>query len=235
MTPERIQKLRAVLDLRQTDLTVITDHVHKSRNLSAIVRTCDAVGIGKVHTVILDNDYKAFKGTAQGCHRWVKVVRHRSLIDAVQPLADQGFQVVAAHLSEQAVDFRSIDYTKPTALLLGAERVGVSESGSSLADVHITVPMMGMVSSLNVSVAAGIILAEVQRQRQQAGQYDYVHLDSKEYQKLFFEWGHPQVRHYCEAHGLDYPTMREDGEIDNPSAWYASVKDVVQKRRAQKK
>ncbi|MDX1269919.1 MAG: TrmH family RNA methyltransferase, partial [Oceanisphaera sp.] len=144
MTPERIQRLRAVLDRRQPDLTVVTDYVHKGRNLSAIVRTADAVGVVDMHCVIGDKDYKAFRGTAKGSHSWVKVHRYETLQPAVQPLKDQGYQLVAAHLDETAVDFREVDYTRPTALILGAEKVGVSELGCELADHHITIPMMGM-------------------------------------------------------------------------------------------
>ena len=81
-----------------------------------------------------------------------------------------------------------------------------------------------MVGSLNVSVASGIILAEAQRQRQLAGLYDRVRIDDATYQRLFFEWGHPAVREFCEQRGLRYPDLNEEGEIDNPSAWYAAVR-----------
>ena len=87
--------------------------------------------------------------------------------------------------------------------------------------------MMGMVSSYNVSVAAGIILAEAQRQRQLAGLYEKCRLDAETYQRLFFEWGHPQVRDFCRERGLDYPALNEEGEIDNPPAWYAEVREQL--------
>ncbi len=227
MTPERIARLRSVLDKRQPDLTVVTDYVHKGRNLSAIVRTADAVGALDMHSVIGDKDYKAFRGTAKGSHSWLKVHRHPSLDDALAPLKAQGYQIVAAHLDERAVDFREVDYTRPTALLLGAERVGVSAEGQAASDIHITIPMMGMVQSYNVSVAAGIILAEAQRQRALAGLYDQVRIDEATYQRLFFEWGHPKLRHFCEHYGLDYPPLNEEGEVDNPSAWYAQVREQL--------
>lgn len=229
MTPERIEKLRQVLARRQPDLTVLTDYVHKGRNLSAIIRTADAVGIGEVHCVIGDGDYKRFLGTAKGSHRWVEVQRYKQLQEPVSLLKAQGFQIVAAHLSPTAVDFHEVDYTKPTALLLGAERTGISEEAEAIADVHITVPMVGMVESFNVSVAAGIILTEARHQRQQAGLYNQQRIDQASYERLFFEWGHPQVRDYCQQNGLAYPPLREDGEIDNPSAWYARVREALAK------
>lgn len=227
MTPERFARLRTTLDQRQPDLTVITDYVHKGRNLSAIVRTADAVGIGEIHCVIGDADYRSFRGTAQGSQRWVKVQRHQQLHKPCEQLKAEGFQIVAAHLSPQAVNFRDIDFCKPTALLMGSERDGVSEQGKELADQHITIPMVGMVESFNVSVAAGIILNEALDQRQRAGLYSQQRLDQACYERLFFEWAHPKIRDFCRRHQLAYPPLREDGEIENQSAWYAEMRAQI--------
>ncbi len=224
MTPERIQRLRSVLDRRQPDLTLITDFVHKQRNLSAIVRNCDAAGIGCMHAVLDPQDYRAYRGTAMGSHQWVQVRRHENLEQALTPLQSQGFQVVAAHVGPSAKDYRDIDYTRPTAILLGAEKVGVSSAGQAAADHLVTIPMMGMVESLNVSVAAGIILSEAQRQKSRAGHYACNRLSEDLRQQLFFQWGHPVVRRFCEERQLAYPPLGEDGEIVDASGWYASVR-----------
>lgn len=232
MTPERFNKLQSILSKRQPDLTVVTDYVHKGRNLSAIVRTADAVGVSDVHCVIGDKDYRAFRGTALGSHRWVEVHRYALLNEAVEQIKGRGMQLVAAHLSPDAVDYHDIDYTKPTAILMGAEKVGVSELGSQLADAHITIPMVGMVESFNVSVAAGIILTEAQRQRQLAGMYDRQRIDQATYKRLFFEWAHPQLTTFCQQHDLPYPPLREDGELCDPSGWYASARILIDQRQA---
>lgn len=226
MTPERYQRLIAVLDRRQPDLTVITDNVHKGRNLSAIVRTADAAGIAEMHAVIDDKDYKAFRGTAMGSHSWVAVRRHRDIAALIKELQDDGYQVLAAHLDADSVDYRQPDYTRPTAILLGAEKRGVSAEACALADAHITIPMMGMVQSYNVSVAAGIILSEAQYQRDQQGLYDRPRLDEQTYRQTLFEWAHPQVRDFCRENGLDYPALREeDGEIAEPAQWYKRIRE----------
>lgn len=227
MTPERLSRLQSVLLTRQPDLTVITDYVHKGRNLSAIVRTADAVGIGVVHCVIGDKEYQAFRGTALGSHRWVEVRRHQRVAQPVQQLQAQGLQVVAAHLSPTARDYHDIDYTRPTALLLGAEKEGVSADSAEMVDAHITIPMVGMVESFNVSVAAGIILAEAQRQRQRAGLYDQQSIDQEEYDRLLFEWAHPELKQFCQRHQLAYPPLRQDGELEDPAGWYAGVRQQL--------
>ena len=129
MTPERIARLRQVLDRRQPDLTVVTDFVHKQRNLSAIVRNCDAVGVMEMHAVLGEEEYRSYRGTAMGSQRWVRVRRHPDIGTALAPLKAEGVQIVAAHLDDSAVDYREVDYTLPTALLLGAEKKGASASG----------------------------------------------------------------------------------------------------------
>ena len=231
MTPERFNKLRTILDRRQPDLTVVTDYVHKGRNLSAIVRTADAVGAGDIHCVIGDKDYTAFRGTALGSHRYVTVHRHRQLKPPVDRLKQQGYQIVAAHLSPNAVDYHEVDFCKPTALLMGAEREGVSELGCELADMHITIPMVGMVESFNVSVAAGIILNEARHQRNLQGMYDQQRIDQESYDQLFFEWAHPKIRDFCRSHNFAYPPLREDGEIENASQWYADMRAIIAERK----
>jgi tRNA (guanosine-2'-O-)-methyltransferase len=227
MTPERYQKLRRTLDLRQPDLTLLTEQIHKPRNIAALIRTSDAVGIHALNMVWPWDKHRPYSGTAMGSDRWVDVIRHESMISAINGLHDRNYQVYAAHLSAEAVDYRDVDYTVPCAILLGNEKQGVSDEAASKVDKHIVIPMMGMVESFNVSVAAAIILAEAQRQRKIAGAYDEVRLDDDTYQQTFFRWAHPQVAKYCHQHDLAYPRVsEEDGEIVDPSSWYDSVRKV---------
>ncbi len=232
MTPARYAKLRQVLDRRQPDLTVIADEVHKGRNLSAIVRTCDAVGIHQIHGVVPRKGYRAYRGTALGSHKWVETCLHERVDEPIGQLQQQGFQVVAAHLSDTAQDFREVDYTRPTALLMGTEKEGVSRAALEQADLHVTIPMVGMVESYNVSVACAIILVEAQRQRQLAGMYEQPRIDDELYQRLLFQWGQPVVTQYCDERGLDYPPLDEEGEIIEPAAWYKKVRQQLQQAEA---
>ena len=227
MTPERWARLRTVLDRRQPDLTVVTDFVHKQRNLAAIVRSCDSVGIMRVHAVIGDEDYRSYRGTSASAHRWVEVDRHRELLPALASLRDSGFQLVAAHLDASAADYREIDYTLPTALVVGAEIEGVSAQGRALADRCIRVPMLGMVESLNVSVATAIVLAEARRQREEAGLYAERRLDPDTYCTLLFRWAQPRIARFCDDRGLDYPPLDEGGDVADASAWYARIRSAT--------
>jgi tRNA (guanosine-2'-O-)-methyltransferase len=144
MTDRRRQIVDSVLAQRQPDLTVLAEQLHKPRNFSAIVRTCDAVGINEVHAVPGGDGLSIHWKTSQGAEKWVRVRRHASLLAACAHLRERGFQLVAAHPDESAADYRDIDYTVPTALLVGTELFGVSEAGLAQSDLQITIPMKGM-------------------------------------------------------------------------------------------
>jgi len=216
MTPQRYQKLRRVLDSRQPDLTVLLDNVHKPHNFSAILRSCDAVGVFEAHAVWQDPKLRANHLTSGGAAKWVRICTHPDIATAVAELREQGFQLVAAHPQGDARDYRELDYTHPTALLLGAELQGLGKAALECADERVCVPMMGMVESLNVSVAAATILFEAQRQRMNADLYAESRLDRVRYHQTLFEWAHPAVASYCRRHGLAYPELGDDGEIVGP-------------------
>lgn len=213
MTPERRQRLDQVLDRRQPDLTVLAENLHKPRNLSAVVRTCDAVGITELHVVPGEDNPRRHWHTSQGAEKWVELVTHESTRSACDTLRAQGFRVVAAHLSDTACDYREVDYTRPTALLIGTEAFGVSDEGLRWADEEIVVPMMGMSQSLNVSVATAVVLYEALAQRRAAGAYAHSRMDPERHARMRFEWLHPVVARYCRERGLPYPELDAEGEL----------------------
>lgn len=188
MTLRRRERIHAVLAKRQKDLTVLAEEVHKPHNLSAILRSCDAVGIGTVHAVKPTGGVATFSATSASADKWVELVVHTGVAAAVANVKATGMRVYAAHLSDEAVDYRAVDYTVPCAVLLGNEKDGVSEEAAALADQHVIIPMLGMVQSLNVSVAAAVILFEAQRQRVAAGMYDRPSLSAAELLGLTREW-----------------------------------------------
>lgn len=224
MTPERKARLLATLRRRQPDLSLIAEQVHKSRNIAALVRNCDAVGIHRMHVVIPREGYRNYTGTALGCDRWVKRSLHSDIGSAVSAVQACGMKVYAAHLSDRARDYREVDYTVPCAILMGAEKQGISDRAAVLADEHVRIPMMGMVSSLNVSTAAGIILVEAQHQRMQAGLYDAPRLAPEEITETLFEWGQRELAAFCRERGLAYPPLNEDGEMLDAPGWHLAVR-----------
>ena len=219
MTAERYSKIIQVLSCRQPDLTVVTDSVHKGQNLSAIIRTCDAVGVMELHSVSDNAFFGAHTGTTVGAHKWVKTYLHKTISQPLSNLKNNKYQLVAADLSESSTDYREVDFTRPTALVLGAEIEGISDQAQPFIDHSITIPMLGMVESFNVSVAGAIILSEARRQREASGFYDSCRLDSNTYKKLLFEWMQPVLAKYCQKHQLDYPELDDDGDVAD-SSWH---------------
>ena len=216
MTPRRYATLRAILDRRQADLTVLMDNVHKPHNVSAVMRTCDAVGIPTLHAISTKERFRASPSSSGGTRRYVEVVTHPTYDDAFAVLRERGLKIYSADLTPDAVDFRSIDFTQPTAVLLGAEKFGVSDEATARVDGAITIPIVGAVESLNVSVAAAVILYEAQRQREAAGLYDHIQLDEETRQRLLFEWGYRRLATTYQKKGWPYPRIGEAGELLDP-------------------
>jgi tRNA (guanosine-2'-O-)-methyltransferase len=213
MIPERFARLKAVLDRRQPDLTVLMDRVHKPHNLSAILRNCDAAGVLEAHAVPVEAGLELSREASGGTAKWIRVHRHPDARTALTFLKASGFRVVAAHPTEGATPYREIDYTRPTAILVGAELHGVSEVGIELADELAAIPMLGMVRSLNVSVAAAILLMEALHQRVREGMYEESRLPPERHRKILFEWAYPKLARRCRARGERYPELSEEGEI----------------------
>ncbi len=220
-----------MLATRQPDLTVCLEQVHKPHNVSAIIRTADAVGVHQVHAVWPTTRMRTLVSSAAGSNSWVSVKTHRSIGDAVGHLKAQGMQILATNLSARAVDLREVDDNRPTSVLLGQEKTGITEEALALADQDIVIPMIGMVQSLNVSVASALILYEAQRQRQNAGLYrrDNSMLDEEEQQRLLFEGGYPVLANVAKRKGLPRPQIDEQGQVVASAEWWAAMQATVRK------
>ncbi|REF42481.1 tRNA (guanosine(18)-2'-O)-methyltransferase TrmH [Serratia ficaria] len=231
MSPERYARICEMLATRQPDLTVCLEQVHKPHNVSAIIRTADAVGVHQVHAVWPTTRMRTLVSSAAGSNSWVNVKTHRTISDAVGHLKAQGMQILATNLSARAVDFREVDYTRPTCVLLGQEKTGITEEALALADQDIVIPMIGMVQSLNVSVASALILYEAQRQRQNAGLYrrERSMLDEEEQQRLLFEGGYPVLANVAKRKGLPRPHIDEQGQVVADAEWWATMQATVRK------
>jgi tRNA (guanosine-2'-O-)-methyltransferase len=215
-TPKRFHRVRAVLDRRQPDLTILMEDVQVPRNLAAILRSCDAVGVLEAHAVWPGGRLKISRPASGGNRKWLPVHKHRTLAAALDHLKSHGLRVLAAHPTPDAVPFREMDFTLPTTLLLGNEDDGLTPEALTGADAVVTIPMEGMGTSLNVSVAAALLLFEAQRQRRAAGFYDAPRLDPETYARLLFEWTYPALATQCRKRGVPYPPLGPDGEILGP-------------------
>jgi tRNA (guanosine-2'-O-)-methyltransferase len=222
MSKARYQKIRGLLSKRQPDLTLLLEEVHKPHNVSAVIRSADAVGVHRIHAVWQEND-SLRKGTSLGSQIWVDIQRHSSTDQAINHLKSEKMQVLVTNLDNNAIDFRDVDYTKPTAIVLGQEKDGATQKAIAMSDQSIVIPMVGMVQSLNVSVAAATILYEAQRQRENAGMYSSNLLPEAEAQKILFEGGFPVLHRECIKRNLAFPFVNEKGEIEASEQWWQAL------------
>ncbi|MBQ0533661.1 tRNA (guanosine(18)-2'-O)-methyltransferase TrmH [Providencia huaxiensis] len=235
MNERRYRRICQMMAMRQPDLTLCLEEIHKPHNVSAIVRSADAVGIHQIHAIWPDQQVKLSVSSAAGSNSWVKIISHASTKEAISQIKSQNMQVLATNLSEHAVDFREIDYTLPTCIMMGQEKTGISQQALALADKHIIIPMAGMVQSLNVSVASALILYEAQRQRQQAGMYDREHclLSQDEQQAWLFEGGYPVLAEVAKRKGLPRPFINSQGQIEADDSWWAQMQLTEKMKRRQ--
>ena len=187
----RHRRIRHVLARRQTSITVVIEDIHDPHNASAVLRSCDGVGVLDVHLVYVHEKppKKSFARRASGsAGKWLRLHRHDTIGDCYARLREEGKTIYAAALGRESEDLYAIDLAKPVALVFGNEMRGVSKSGIEGADATVHIPMQGMVESLNISVACAVTLYEAMRQRRAAGAYDQPELSVDELAALETEW-----------------------------------------------
>jgi len=188
---KRLERIDTILRYKQPDLQLFCDNVHSSRNFSAILRSCDGAGVLYLtYTTEDDCQVRIHKTITQGAHRWVERnhISTDKKCDLFKAKQTEGYQIVVTHLDEKARSFREIDYTKPTLIVVGNEKEGVSGEIIAMADHTVVIPMKGMVQSLNVSVATALVLYEAQRQREENKMYDTPCIDAGERERLKRRW-----------------------------------------------
>ena len=193
LNEKRINKIEETLKRKQPTLEVFLDNVDSSQNISAIIRSCDSVGVLNFYYANKeDKDTKVHKTITQGSHHWLyrERIDTASKVSFLEAKQKEGFQVVVTHLSEKSVSYRKVDYTQKTIVVMGNEADGTSEEVLALADVVVLIPMQGMAQSLNVSVATALLLYEAERQLDDAGRYDEPQLSAKRQEEIKFEWVH---------------------------------------------
>ncbi len=165
------------------------ENIHDPHNVSAVLRSCDAAGILQVELLYTVEKFpKIGRKSSSSANKWLARRRHTSVRECYAALRREGFAIYATHLAEDARPLHDLDLTRPSALVFGNEHRGVSEEAVRLADAAVRIPMMGMIQSLNVSVAAAVALFEALRQRQACDMYGSPRLDPARLEQLFAEW-----------------------------------------------
>ncbi len=188
-TPERIEKVERVLSQRQADLRVVLEGVTIAHNASAVIRTCDAAGVLYLDLIAPNPELLRFnEAISTRADKWLEIGVHPTAGECLEPLKQAGFEIVATHLTMDAVPYTEIDLARPVALIFGSEGEGISGACLAYADKVVRIPMLGMVQSLNLSVSVAVMLYEALRQRAAKGYTEMSRLPAAEFERLRKRW-----------------------------------------------
>lgn len=191
MTPERTHKLLEVLKKRQKNLAIVMENVNDPHNIAAVMRTCDAVGVQEIY--ILNTKIAGHKKfgarSSSSAAKWLTVRNFNNSAECFAELRKNYQRIYTTHLSSNAVNLYDIDFTESIALIFGNEHSGVSEEIRKMADGNFIIPQMGIIQSLNISVACAVSLYEAYRQKSLAGQYNHQSLAPETMESLMQQWG----------------------------------------------
>jgi tRNA (guanosine-2'-O-)-methyltransferase len=195
MTPEREQRITSVLNKRQENITIVLENVFDPHNISAVMRTCDAVGVQDIFVLNtrIPRHKKWGAKSSSSAANWLTIHQYDNAEECFAQLRKRADHIFATHLSTDAVSLYEMDLTGRIALIFGNEHSGVSEEMLPLTDGNFIIPQVGIIRSLNISVACAVTLYEAYRQKSAAGQYERQGLDAARYDQLLKEWGREAI------------------------------------------
>ena len=158
ITPERLRRIEAVARSRTYAVVPVLENLYDRGNQSAVMRSAEALGFQRVDLIEPGDRFKRANRVTQGADKWLDVFNWKSSGDCVESLKARGYRVLATHFGSGAVAIEEVDFTRPTALVFGNEKDGVSPEALRLCDGGMVIPMHGFVQSLNISVAAALSL-----------------------------------------------------------------------------
>jgi tRNA (guanosine-2'-O-)-methyltransferase len=174
LTEQRLKKITKVVNQRQKYLTVVLENVHDPHNVSAVLRSCDAVGIDKVYLIYNSNKFpKIGRVSSASAKKWVQLARFNNVDECFADLRKDKYKIYSTHMSETGKNksLYEFDLTKKVAIVFGNEHAGVTEEVKQKSDGNLLIPMYGMIQSLNISVSVAVCLYEALRQREVKGMY----------------------------------------------------------------
>lgn len=190
LTEKRKETFKKVLDNRTRHFTVVLEDIYQAHNASAVVRTCDIFGVQDIHAI--ENKYtnKVSRHVAKGSQKWLNIKRYQDDGDntktCLDTLRSNGYQIIATTPHNNSCLLQDFDITKKSAFVFGVEAEGVSDDVIAQADGFLKIPMVGFTESLNISVAAAIILQDVTAKLRNSV-IDW-QLSSKEKEILYYDW-----------------------------------------------
>ena len=164
LTDERKKRIEDVVNRRTYDVVPVLESIYDRGNISAVIRSAEAFGLQNFHIVETSEKFKEANRTTTGADKWLNITKWQSSVDCAKALKASGHQIICTHL-EASVPISEVDFSKPTALVLGNEKDGVSKEMLALADQNVIIPMQGFAQSFNISVAGAICFYHIYQDR----------------------------------------------------------------------
>ncbi len=190
MTPERTEKINALLNKRQNDLTVVLENVFDPHNIAAVMRTCEAAGIMEIYVIrsILPTRKRWNDRSSASANKWLIVHQFADAKTCFEAIKKKYTHIFCTHLNEEAKSLYDLTFTESTALVFGNEHAGVTEEALSYCNGNFIIPQAGIIQSLNISVACAISIYEAYRQKEKAGHYENKKISVDEQNLLLRHW-----------------------------------------------
>jgi tRNA (guanosine-2'-O-)-methyltransferase len=196
VTDKRKETFTKVLEERTRHFTVVLEDIFQPHNSSAVIRSCDIFGVQDVH--VIQNKYSSTvsRHVAKGSQKWLDIKKYNQSAtntqDCLDDLRKDGYQIIATTPHNESCFLHEFDITKKSAFVFGVEKEGVSEYTMNQADGFLKIPMVGFTESLNISVAAAIILQDITT-KLRASTVDW-QLSDQEKRELYFDWVHKSIK-----------------------------------------
>jgi tRNA (guanosine-2'-O-)-methyltransferase len=171
ISDRRRERIDAVVANRTFSVVTMLDGLYDRGNVSAVMRSAEALGFAEMHVIESQDDFKAANRVTQGADKWLEVHKYPTPTPCLEQLKARGYRIVATHL-DASVPLDEVDFSEPTAIVFGNERDGVCPEVLEASDARVIIPMLGFAQSFNISVAAAISLYHiVSDRRRRLGQH----------------------------------------------------------------
>jgi len=186
VTENRKKIFKKILEKRTRHFTVVLEDLYQMHNVSAVIRSCDVFGLQDAHIIQKKYDPKLSHSIAKGAEKWISIHRDQDTLATIKKLKSQGYQIVATTPHTDDVLLSDFDITTPSAFFFGVEKEGLSQTVMDEADLFMKIPMHGFTESLNISVAAALIIYETTEKLRQSS-IDW-HLTEEEKREIYLQW-----------------------------------------------
>ena len=204
MAEGRLERFRAALERRTRWITVVLDDLYHAHNMSAVARSCEAMGIQDLHAIELSNPFDPSHGVAMGAEQWITIHHHPSIEGCFRRLEERGYLILCADPPRRvenggdqrpAYPVEEIPLERPVALVFGRERDGLHQETRERSHGTFYIPMRGLTESLNVSVTAAIAIYNLRKRLEEELKPEQWRLGEEEQLELLDAWAMRSVRH----------------------------------------